>query len=231
MVDFTGGTWRSLIDGSEVGDIPDSALAQYRISEGQNGTISDDLDNEADGIADSDNYQWVSNNDYEGGFALTGDAEANFEFNSNDPFSFQDWNSNFTVAFTYRHSPSELPIYTTAAEQDNFDDVLLLANRDDVDDGYVWELRVGGEEITQAVDISFTEGELYRIVNEVDVDDIQVDVTINKELQAETSGTRPSFDAENKLWVSSPDIDHLIFYDGSMTEGEIDQDFIAQPWT
>jgi len=33
MVDFTGGTWRSLIDGSEVIAIPDSAIAQFDASE------------------------------------------------------------------------------------------------------------------------------------------------------------------------------------------------------
>ena len=33
MVDFTGGTWRSLIDGQEVSAIPDSAIAQYNAKE------------------------------------------------------------------------------------------------------------------------------------------------------------------------------------------------------
>ena len=58
MVDFTGGTWRSLIDGSEVSAIPDSVVARYSAKEDERstGNIStiDDLvgDNDLSGSAE-----------------------------------------------------------------------------------------------------------------------------------------------------------------------------------
>jgi len=232
VLTWTGNGWVPTMEVSDdEDDLPDSAVAQFRIAEGSGDIISDNLVNEVGGVADGDNYTWVNNDDYEGMFALTGDTEETFIFNSEDPFTFQDFNSNFTAAFTYRHSANNTWIYTTAAEEDNFDDVLLLSGREDVDDGYLWELRVGGSEITQGVDVSFTDGELYRIVNEVDVDNIQVDVTINKVSQDETEGERPSYSARNELQVSDFEIDHLVFYDGLMTEDEIEMDYNAQPWT
>ena len=59
MVDFTGGTWRSLIDGSEVGAIPDAQDLQavYAIDDGSDLTVTDSEGNN-DGTITGAN--WVS---------------------------------------------------------------------------------------------------------------------------------------------------------------------------
>ena len=46
MVDFTGGTWRSLIDGSEVSAIPDSLVLQYAATNVSGGDTTWSDDNE-----------------------------------------------------------------------------------------------------------------------------------------------------------------------------------------
>ena len=55
MVDFTGGTWRSLIDGSEVAAIPDSAENHWGFEEGSGTLVSDGV---GDFDADFNNLAW-----------------------------------------------------------------------------------------------------------------------------------------------------------------------------
>ena len=67
MVDFTGGTWRSLIDGSEVGAIPDSEVERWDFDEGSGSTASNSLTSHDFSLSGPD---WVSSSDYVGGYAL-----------------------------------------------------------------------------------------------------------------------------------------------------------------
>ena len=53
MVDFTGGTWRSLIDGSEVSAIPDTVVS--RPDDDSTGNSEN-----ADGVAIATSQEWVS---------------------------------------------------------------------------------------------------------------------------------------------------------------------------
>ena len=59
MVDFTGGTWRSLIDGSEVSAIPDTELLRWPINEGSGDSITDEVTGKtATTTASWDEGQW-----------------------------------------------------------------------------------------------------------------------------------------------------------------------------
>ena len=70
MVDFTGGTWRSLIDGSEVSAIPDSDL-WYSINEGSGQTFTD-----SNGDSDGDlvGGTWVEDSDFYDGWYVDLDS-------------------------------------------------------------------------------------------------------------------------------------------------------------
>ena len=69
MSDFT--TWRSLVDGEEIGVIPDSLLKQPW-DEGDGTTVSDTSGNN-DGTIDGAN--WVEDSEFEGGWKLNFDGE------------------------------------------------------------------------------------------------------------------------------------------------------------
>ena len=66
MVDFTGGTWRSLIDGSEVVAIPDRVVNRAPLDDGAGTTFSDAV-GDADGTLQND--AWFSDGVFEGGTA------------------------------------------------------------------------------------------------------------------------------------------------------------------
>jgi len=96
MVDFTGGTWRSLIDGSEVIAIPD-IVAEYLIDDGSGGTFADNI-GDADGNVNES--QWVSDEDLEGGFGLETDREIENAYLNVPTDEQPDISDEGTVAFT-----------------------------------------------------------------------------------------------------------------------------------
>ena len=67
MVDFTGGTWRSLIDGSEVSAIPDSAENRWPWDEGSDDTVADVIGDNNGTVVGAD---WIDVADLVGGFGL-----------------------------------------------------------------------------------------------------------------------------------------------------------------
>jgi len=102
MVDFTGGTWRSLIDGSEVLAIPDSEANQKLLHrwllDDVNGTVEDIV-----GGADGTNNGVTSlDGDYEGGSAGEGDGVEDYiDLGTLDDFGSKR-GDGFAVGFTLK---------------------------------------------------------------------------------------------------------------------------------
>ena len=92
MVDFTGGTWRSLIDGSEVSAIPDTVVDRFPADEGGGQTLANSI-GPNDASLNFDN--WVSDDNWIGGTAPLADGNgdnATFE-------PSQEFNSALSSAF------------------------------------------------------------------------------------------------------------------------------------
>ena len=251
MVDFTGGTWRSLIDGSEVGGIPDAAIHQWRFDEGAGETVSDSVGSEDGTISGAD---WTSN-DWEGGWALDGDGTGDYvstgelgDFGENLHTDFAliatvETNDDSGTIMGVFHDPGDA---STNAMEFGFDiefdgdaGKIALRLRDDDGDPY-----------TIQTDSRFDDGGRYRVVaNKVansGSDGIEIWINGEKvETTVESDGgfddPTSNFTVDMGILARNNDgtfdrhldgiIDNVIITDDSLSESEIKGDYNNQPWS
>ena len=139
MVDFTGGTWRSLIDGSEVSAIPDSALIHID-------PLSDDLD-DGESFSTLTDFSGEDNNLSGSGGTFIEDAR-----NSNPAYHFVD--SDYSLDWGVQEQPFTMVAVVQMADNGDRNDVAGSSEEGDnrghfsqyfEDDN--WEYRIGEDRI------------------------------------------------------------------------------------
>jgi len=235
MVDFTGGTWRSLIDGEEVSAIPDSAVMQLRFDEGTGSIASDSVGNNDGTLLES--AEWVSGS-YTGDFAI--------EFNANGGTTddrvrvdhdtdLNPGTDDFTLiatAMQYEATSGDIGIAVKYPFEDTVTPYYGFVERDDE---FVFVVRDDeGDEVRLKEAISYDEK--YRIAGRRDGDDF--DLFINGELKTSTTDSSigdPSNSEnlnigrhfENDAFPGV--IDNVILHDKALSDEEISEDFANQP--
>ena len=93
MVDFTGGTWRSLVDGAEISAIPDGLVYGWLHDEGSGDTTTDSVE---DLTVEFNNIDWVEDSDHVGGWSI----DLN-ESNEGDILAPLESNQPITAEFSF----------------------------------------------------------------------------------------------------------------------------------
>jgi len=248
--DITGAT----IDGTDVQEItvdgdtvfsavslPTGQLARYKFDEGSGTTASDDLGNEGD-ITLQNGASFISNNDYEGGFGVSFDGTDDV-CQMPSPFSFAT-NPPFSVALTVKFD-------SIAIDQGIYDfgdisqDFLYAFGtpRSGVGSPSPGDLAGliklgGGENRFYIPSPGINTADNFRFVINIKSNNT-VDVFMDSNILSVTNGSTElaGSDARDKLGgaaVMQPldgTIDHLIFYDHTLTQAEVNSDFDAQPYS
>ena len=223
MVDFTGGTWRSLIDGSEVSGIPDNAIWRLPLDEGDGTTASDDQ-GDTDGTLD--NPDWISNSKYFGDFALDFDQSNNDEvtmdflpINGGDDITFC-----VTVDLDGAGVPSDRQVIWNHIRSDN-DDVFAVGYRDGDLAATVYDSDNESSRVETHPDTS-TEFRLQVSFSGLDVPEIRINATQNFESEGfapnEGDGHWLGSNADNESYDSI--IDAPVVYDKVLTDDDFQKD-------
>ena len=137
MVDFTGGTWRSLIDGSEVSAIPDSVGTQYDAAD-----VSGTIQTWPDSVGDRD----ITGGDPEVlADELNGEPVVSFDTDdllSLDSSEWPDIEPPFTVIAVVADSLQGSDSYAVFGEQDGDDNNVRIVWRNDS-----WTISIEGDDI------------------------------------------------------------------------------------
>jgi len=233
MVDFTGGTWRSLIDGSEVSAIPDTRLSQYQMDEGSETLLNNLVDGQPN--ATIDGADWVENSNRVGGFWLDFDGDDDGVV-VDSLFDFVNSDSQYSFAITVDTSnETDGVIWGAGIDGDygistGFDSGDLVARL--FADG-------GSTDIEQGANIS-DEPNLVRFGVEVDPINDNLDIYINGELKNDASGDPGTGASDfNSLGFRASDndnhvdvlLDNPTWDDGLIGQSGYQDDYDAQPWS
>ena len=245
MVDFTGGTWRSLIDGTEIVAIPDSAILQWRFAEGSETNTTEELGTfgDQDGTL-SDADMWDDNANKEGGWWLENTG-------SNNVVTGQWGNFGSTVL-----DENQWGIGFTLATQETDQRTIIDVSNNDDDTFMEFEInRISNRVNTAIADSTNTANN--RVVMDLDVNDgttrrlfmrmtgdepEDIEWWADGEEQSTSidrnegqHGTFTDFDTDVKFFDGrfGPMVgflDHPIVYDNPSTD-DIQKDYDIQPWS
>ena len=251
MVDFTGGTWRSLIDGSEVGAIPDSAIYHLPILERSGDTIVEELQDEDAAAVGTTN---VSNDWWEGYAEEGGGSDDYIEWTTLPDLAELRQNGDFSILFTVDDLTDRGSIFGTrnSTNENN----LIITNDDShfSSDPDVLNLTLRGESersVTVSGSTDITDGGRYRCVVTCtgmdDPDGWQFFVNGSEESMTVEDGSgegdsvpdtlddEVTILAENsggsiERFVSGI-VDNIIITDDIMDSTTVEDDYNSQPWS
>ena len=233
MSNFT--TWRSLVDGEEVGGIPDSGVHQWPFDEGSGTTLTDAIGND-DGTLNGG--AWTSGT-YEGGEAIDFDGTGDYaDFpaisamdSSNAPYTIAITIDGFSNWGAGGEGEVFLNFVSSADSNNRF---ILRAI-----DGQLttWGRQTGGEDAIgwdsppndQKLRIAVTVGSDYEVG--------ALFVNSDEKTDAGTAGgsdTTVGLNMARRLEGDSYAdviIDNPIVYDSLLSASEIETDYDSQPWS
>ena len=240
MTEFT--TWRSLVDGAEIFDIPDSGdTHQWPYSEGEGTTVEDfigDLDGTINGAS------WVDDSDAVGGHALRFD-EDNVNIDATTDLNPEE--SSFSYAITIDiDSTDPTQVAVTHISTQSTDHLLSLGTHDGNE--WFWGVMVDGNSQLLSLESNTSEslpnqgkvrvlgtwdheeqdGDLY-INGEVDSNDAGTDVTDM------TSGSSPGVhrhgNDDNNNRPINADLDNPAVWANKVDSNTALDDYNEQPWS
>ena len=240
MSNFT--TWRSLVDGEEIGEIPDSAIHHWPMDEGSGSSVEDVIGS-ADGSLNGPS--WISNN-WEGGYALEGDGVDDYV----ETTTWGDFGSNLDGEFAVALTIEPYTTFSSTTPLIGADDVTFRISFSDVGAGsgeLEYFSRDGsGDDINVATTDRYDDGTRHRVViNKTgnDANDVRIWVDnsdVDQTVSADDNPTNYSNFSE-EVWFHGRSgdgridyegvIDNVVVYDSSLSNSEIEKDYNAQPWT
>ena len=215
MVDFTGGTWRSLIDGSEVAAIPDEAVAQY---------ISSDYD--------EDNETWDDRVGEIGTLTGTGptletdelNGEPVVDFVEGDVLDSEDglFEQPNTISIVAKNRKSGFSSYIDSQQRHQLrcrgDDEEFDMFAEGDTDSTVNTHTVGEFEILIAI---FDDGDSKLFRNDDDGDEVTENIGTNP-LEGLLLGHRSGSSGDDQL---DAQVAEIAVFDGKLADSEISEEF------
>ena len=226
MVDFTGGTWRSLIDGLEVAAIPDSAENRWPWDEGSDDTVADVIGDNNGTVVGAD---WIDVADLVGGFGLEFGGEDRVEMSIIDGIGA---GLSFSLAITVNLDDISDQVIWSQSKGSN--DRLSLQINDSKWHGAVfdgdWSRRESDvDAVTDRVRLGFGHS-----------DNGDIDIAINGEIITDNPTSDTSSDGTEVHYIgqqtaqtngASMIADNPIVYLDRLDADVWSQDYNSQPWS
>ena len=228
-------------------DIPDSAIAHYRLAESSGDTLTDEI-GDNDGTASGASI--VSNN-YVGGYARDGDGTDDvLEFATFNDFDYvQSWQDGTASLLTFETTDESRAIYANNVDDDSPRMEVNTAGEYDSPSGRL-EWAIVGEDFDnrQVVysDIDVTDGTRYRLqlnktgnsASDMEIYLVESDGTVHDGTNVAQDATLGSFNdlsepmrcLSNGFVFQDAVVDNVIPCNGPITASERNVDIDNQPW-